>query len=45
MIADQGDKTFRRLLGDTLQAATLRLGVIVVAAALVLGTISWFVRS
>jgi hypothetical protein len=45
MIADQGDKTFRRVLGDTLEAATLRLGLIIIVVALVLGTIVWLARS
>jgi len=44
MIADQGDRMFRRVLGDTLEAATMRLGLIVAAAALVLGTIAWLMR-
>jgi hypothetical protein len=44
MIANQGDRAFRRVLGDTLESGTLRLGLIVVAVAVVLGTIVWAVR-
>jgi hypothetical protein len=44
MSADQGDELSRRVLGDTLQGATLRLGIIVGVFCVILATITWFLH-